>query len=55
VVRCVVHDDVGVVEVLHDAVEGDNARVSGCDLMQTVKGKNPQILVKRKSGGLYIR
>lgn len=35
VVWCVVHDDVGVVEVLHDAVEGDNARVSGCDLMQS--------------------
>jgi hypothetical protein len=47
VVRCVVHDDVGVVEVLHDAVGGDNARVSGCDLVQIVKGK---ILLKRKSG-----
>jgi hypothetical protein len=39
VVRCVVHDDVGVVEVLHDAVEDDNGRVSGCDLVQTGKGK----------------
>ena len=39
VVLCVVHDDAGVVEVLHDAAEGDNARVSGCDPVQTVKGK----------------
>ena len=39
VVLCVVHDDVGVVEVLRDAAEGDNARVSGCDPVQTVKGK----------------
>ena len=33
-VRCVVHDDVhvGLVEVLRDTVEGDNARVSRCDL-----------------------
>ena len=39
VVQCVVHDDVGVVGVLHDATECDNAWVSGCDLVQTVKGK----------------
>jgi hypothetical protein len=40
VVRCVVHDDVGVVEVFHDAVEGDDAQVSRCDLVQTVKVKS---------------
>ena len=34
VVRCVV-PDVGVVEVFHDEVKGNNARVSRCDLMQT--------------------
>jgi 23S rRNA U2552 (ribose-2'-O)-methylase RlmE/FtsJ len=39
VVQCVVHDVVGVTEVLHDVVEGDNARMSGCDLVQTGKSK----------------
>ena len=34
-IRCVIHDDISVVEVLHNAVECDNARVSGCDLMQS--------------------
>ena len=42
-VWCVVHDDVhvGLVEVLHDTVEGDNAQVSRCDLADMRARGNP--------------
>ena len=33
-VRCIVHDDVGVVSLINDAMEGDHARVGRCELVE---------------------
>lgn len=57
VVRCVIHDDISVVKVLHNAVECDNARMSGCDLMQSdLADMNLSLarsLVSRSNQALY--